>query len=112
MVEEAPPMSETHPKRSAISNYADETGATLLMLEGPEFDEYIVGVCIRFNDIFVVYDRLGIVNMLMADARASDPLLDADDAEMAAYEHFDYNILGGWHGDATPGFLVDIEGLR
>ena len=70
----------------------DENGGLLVM---DDFDDCIVGVCHRFNDSFVVYDRRKVLAKLMAQGMSEDE----------AIEFHDFNQQGAWHGERTPGFI-------
>lgn len=88
-----------------INQYADESELGLLMLEPREqFDAAIVGVCHRFHDTFVLYDRAKIIEILAADMVELASDLE-EDPETMAWEHFDFNVIGGWVGEFTPGFI-------
>jgi len=89
-----------------IDQYADNNEIPLLLLEPrDQFDAAIVGVCHRFNDTFVLYDRAKIIEILAADMAGSDFCEDEDDPETMAWEHFDFNVIGGWVGSETPAFV-------
>ena len=67
------------------------------MLYADGFDDAILGGGQRFNDIFVVYDR----NKLL------DILVERDGMTMdEAIEQYEFNIVGAWVGDSTPAFIV------
>lgn len=75
----------------------------LLFLEPrATFDPCILGVARRFNAWFVVYDEAKVLAALAAEIEAGPD----DDPEDLAREHFDFNVVGGWLGDATPAFLA------
>jgi hypothetical protein len=83
--------------------YADHE-PPLLFMDG--YDDCIAGVVHRFNDTFVVYDLVKVLDKLKADGMT----------EEEALEFWSYNQLGGWHGDSTPGFLAahpeDADGVQ
>ncbi len=83
--------------------YADHE-PPLLFMDG--FDDCIAGVAHRFNDTFVVYDLVKVLDKLKADGMT----------EEEAIEYWSFNQLGGWHGDATPAFLAahteDEDGVQ
>lgn len=63
----------------------------------PGYDDCIAGVGIRFGqDPIVMYDYDKVINRLMVDGMSYDD----------AVEWFEYNMIGAWVGDATPGFLI------
>lgn len=91
-------MSEENKVRAWLDRVSDERYNTdesngLLVMD--DFDDCIVGVCHRFNDSFVVYDRKKVIAKLMADGMS----------EEEAEEFHSYNQLGGWNGEHTPGFI-------
>ena len=75
------------------------------MLLADGFEGAFIGVMARFgSEPIAVYDLGKCLEILQADG--------ADWTE--AIEHFDYNVIGGWVGDQTPGFLVTctVQELR
>jgi hypothetical protein len=77
----------------------------LLLMEPREtFDPCIIGVVRRFNDRFVLYSHSCVIEALVEPDDDSD-----QDPREAALEHFEFNIVGGWVGETTPGFLEDDE---
>lgn len=96
-------------KREWIQQIAEDGDLELLLMEPPEFDEAIVGVCDRFTSTFVVYDRAKVIEVI-AREYLEDPdtfgISGADEAEELAEDHFAYNVIGGWVGDATPAFIT------
>lgn len=87
--------------RDWVNKYADENDLELLVMD--EFDEAIIGICHRFTETFVLYDRAKVIEILAADMAADCE--EGDDAETMAWEHFDFNIIGGWVGEHTPAFV-------
>jgi len=69
----------------------------------PEFDDCIVGIAEGFNvATSVVYDLPAIINQLV------------DSSDMSyedAWEHYTYNIRGGYIGEDTPIFITKTEDL-
>jgi hypothetical protein len=59
------------------------------------YDDCIVGVARRFTDTFVIYDYKKVIEKLMSDGMSEDD----------AIEFWEFNQVGGWMGDKTPGFL-------
>lgn len=92
-----------------INQYADENGIPLLLLEPREqFDAAIVGVCHRFHDSFVLYDRAKVIAILaqdMVELFPDEAGEESFDPETLAWEHFDFNVIGGWVGEHTPAFI-------
>lgn len=79
---------------------------TPLIMDG--YDDCIIGICTRFGqEPIVAYDRAKVIAKLMAEG------LTEEDAE----EWFQFNQIGGWHGEQTPCFIElgpidDAEGDR
>jgi|TARA_Y100001970_G_scaffold23735_2_gene27952 nicotinamide riboside kinase len=70
----------------------DESKA--LTMDG--YDDCIAGVLERFGmEPIVVYDKQRVLEKLIRDGAT----------EEEAYEFFEYNQLGAWMGDGTPGFI-------
>ena len=70
----------------------DDTKA--LTMDG--YDDCIAGVLERFGmEPIIVYDKQRVLEKLMQDGAS----------EEEAYEFFEYNQLGAWMGDGTPGFI-------
>jgi len=64
----------------------------MLLLTG--FDKAFMGVVRQFNNEIALYDYEGVITQLMED-------MSREDAE----EFFEFNIVGGWVGNKTPGFF-------
>jgi hypothetical protein len=76
----------------------------LLYLEPRDlYDPCIVGVGRRFHDTFLIYDIDKIIEALTKDGVEGGA--DYDEAREDAREHFEFNVIGGWVGNATPGFV-------
>jgi hypothetical protein len=61
------------------------------------YDDCIIGVGIRFGqEPIVMYSYEKVIEKLIADG------LDYEEAE----EWFDFNMIGAWVGERTPGFLI------
>jgi hypothetical protein len=70
-----------------------------LVMDGG-YDDCVVGVLERFGmEAIVLYDKAKVIDKLIEDG--------CDDYE-GAVEFYEFNQLGGWHGDKTPGFLVRL----
>jgi len=64
------------------------------------YDDCAIGILERFGmEPIVLYDKNKVIDKLIADG--------CDDYE-GALEFYEFNQLGGWHGDKTPGFLVRL----
>lgn len=92
-------MSEENKVRAWLDRVSDERYNTdesngLLVMD--DFDDCIVGICHRFHDSFVVYDEKKVIAKLME----RDGMTEEE-----AREFHDFNQLGGWHGEHTPGFM-------
>jgi biotin synthase-related radical SAM superfamily protein len=48
----------------------------------------------------VIYDKAKVIEKLIENG--------CDDYE-GANEFYEFNQLGGWHGDKTPGFLIQVS---
>jgi hypothetical protein len=83
----------------------------LLVLEPRDFyDRFIVGIGRRFHDTFVVYDLPALLEAMATDF--ADDVDDDDDPMTTAIEHFEFNVIGGWVGDTTPGFISHTDTRR
>ena len=76
----------------SAANAMNENGDYDILLMEPQeqFNPCLVGIVERFNSVFVVYSKKCIL-------------------EIAALEHYSFNIVGGWVGDGTPAFMLDEE---
>jgi len=69
-----------------------------LVMDG--YDDCVMGVLERFGmEPIVLYDKAKVIDKLIENG--------CDDYE-GANEFYEYNQLGGWHGDKTPGFLIRL----
>jgi hypothetical protein len=84
-------------------------GTEILLLEPRDvYDAMIVGVVERFHDTFVVYDKAAVFAHLEQDFVQGGWVLGEDvlgAAEEAAADWYSFNMIGGWHGPGTWGFL-------
>jgi hypothetical protein len=72
----------------------------VLVMDG--FDECAIGVLERFGmDPVLIYDKALVIEKLIDLAPGS--------THEEAVEYYQFNQLGGWQGDLTPGFLVRLE---
>tara|TARA_R110000744_G_scaffold151785_1_gene265413 strand:+ start:58 stop:369 length:312 start_codon:yes stop_codon:yes gene_type:complete len=79
-----------------IVDMAEET-----MLKADGFDEAVLGPARRCGQTDIIaYDVTKIIDILMTR--------DGMDEE-EALEYFEFNILGGWHGEGTPCFIFTDE---
>lgn len=61
----------------------------------------IIGVFQQFNKYFVAYDTVKIIGILVKSGMTHEE----------AQEHFEYNMVGGYIGEATPACtVIDSEG--
>lgn len=81
-------------QREWVDEMANETGATLLLMEG--FDDCIVGTVSHANRTFVVYDRHRIIKKLMDEQAMT---------EEEAWEFHEFNQACAFVSENTPGFL-------
>lgn len=83
-------------------------------------DDAIIGVAERINlNLVVAYDKSKAIDIIVQTMDISEDDLTADDIRNgvtvedkryeAGLEHFDYNVLGGWHGENTPVFITTIQ---
>ena len=64
------------------------------------YDDCVIGVLERYGmEKIVLYDKEKIIQKLIDDGC---------DSYEGALEYYEYNQLGGWHGDKTPGFLIRL----
>tara|TARA_R110000787_G_scaffold204632_1_gene315121 strand:+ start:123 stop:458 length:336 start_codon:yes stop_codon:yes gene_type:complete len=69
-----------------------------LIMDG--YDDCAIGVLERFGmESIVIYDKEKVIQQLIDEG--------CDDYE-GANEFYEFNQLGGWHGDLTPGFLIKL----
>ena len=69
-----------------------------LVMDG--YDDCVVGILERYGmEPVVLYDKEKVIQKLMDDGC---------DSYEGAVEYYEYNQLGGWHGERTPGFLVRL----
>lgn len=74
-----------------------EIDPDILCMDG--YDDCIVGFLQRFGmDPVAVYDREKVLEKLMADGCSYEEAL----------EYYEFNQVGAWAGDRTPGFLVRV----
>jgi hypothetical protein len=65
------------------------------------YDDCAVGVLERYGmEPIVIYDKEKVIEKLVADGC---------DSYEGALEFYEFNQLGGWHGDRTPGFLIKLQ---
>ena len=69
-----------------------------LIMDG--YDDCVIGILERFGmKPVVLYDKNKVIEKLIEEG--------CDDYE-SALEYYDFNQLGGWHGELTPGFVVRL----
>jgi hypothetical protein len=69
-----------------------------LIMDG--FNDCVVGTLERFGmESIVLYDKQKVIQKLIDEGC---------DSYEGAVEYYEFNQLGGWHGDKTPGFLVRL----
>ena len=68
------------------------------------FDEAIIGMCERFGNPVVAYDRARCIEIL---AQKFDQEEDPDvDVYEEAEDYFSYNVSGSYVGENTPVFIT------
>jgi|TARA_R110002020_G_scaffold39327_3_gene117119 hypothetical protein len=64
------------------------------------YDDCVIGVLERYGmEPIVLYDKEKVINKLVENG--------CDD-EQGANEYYEFNQLGAWYGDKTPGFLIRL----
>jgi len=72
-----------------------------LIMDG--YDDCVIGVLERYGmESIVLYDKEKVINKLVENGC---------DGYEGANEFYEFNQLGGWHGDKTPGFLVRLPAV-
>ena len=67
------------------------------------YDDCAVGILERYGmEPIVLYDKEKVINKLVENGC---------DGYEGANEFYEFNQLGGWHGDKTPGFLIRLPGM-
>ena len=65
-----------------------------------DYDDCVIGVLERYGmENIVLYDKEKVIQKLIDDGC---------DSYEGAVEFYEFNQLGSWHGDKTPGFLVKL----
>lgn len=83
-------MNQSQIRERIAEDYPDA-----LFMDG--YDDCILGTVRRFGmEPVVIYDEAKIIQKLMSEGLT----------EEEAYEFFEFNQIGGWHGDKTPCFLT------
>jgi hypothetical protein len=81
----------------------DDLEGLLVLEPRADFDAAMVGVVVRFNQRFALYSKRKVIAILLLRDRMD---------EASAYEHFEFNMNGGWYGEGTWGFLEDDNLLQ
>ncbi len=69
-----------------------------LLMDG--FDDCVAGILERYGmEPIILYDKDLVIQKLMDEGC---------DSYEDAVEYYEFNQLGGWHGNQTPGFLVKL----
>ena len=65
------------------------------------FDSCVIGILERFGqkETVVLYDKEKVLEQLIAEGCESYE---------GALEYYEFNQLGGWHGEKTPAYLVRL----
>ena len=70
-----------------------------LVMDG--YDDCMMGVWELFGmEPIVMYDKEKVIEKIMEESTGG--------SYEDALEYYEFNQLGGWHGDKTPGFLVRL----
>ena len=97
------------PSITDVLAYA-EANALLLMEPREVYDACIVGIVQRFTDEFVVYSRAKVLAAMVEMGGDANPEAGDDPdypPDLAARDYFEFNVVGSWVGEATPGYLED-----
>ena len=69
-----------------------------LVMDG--YNDCVIGILERYGmENIILYDKEKVIQKLIDDGC---------DSYEGAVEYYEFNQLGGWHGDKTPGFLVRL----
>ena len=91
-------------KVDQINEFAEELDEDLLFLgiEPRDFEEAIIGIVHRFGaNPIVSYDYDKVIKIFENQFKESG----SEDPYQDAIEWFDFNVIGAWHGDATPCYV-------
>jgi len=68
------------------------------------YDDCAIGILERYGmESVVIYDKEKVIQQLMDEGC---------DSYEGALEYYEFNQLGGWHGDLTPGFLIRLPATK
>jgi hypothetical protein len=90
---------------AAKIDMSEQYDGLLLMEPRSEYDRCIIGVVERFNDRFVLYSKQCILQQLQLGIEDEE----YGDRYEQAIEWFEFNMRGAYVGEATPGFLEDVD---
>jgi hypothetical protein len=82
-----------------VREWIKEHDDNLIVLEGPEFDKAIIGICDTFKGMAVAYDRETVIKVLMESG------MNEEEAE----EYFLFNTLGSYVGEHTPVYISSFK---
>ena len=84
-----------------LAEQLSELGAeNALIMDG--YNDCVIGVLERFGmEPIVLYDKEKVIQKLIDDGC---------DSYEGALEYYEFNQLGAWIGDKTPGFLIRLSG--
>tara|TARA_R110000737_G_C14283852_1_gene432808 strand:+ start:117 stop:425 length:309 start_codon:yes stop_codon:yes gene_type:complete len=69
-----------------------------LLMDG--YDDCAIGILERYGmEPIVLYDKEKVIQQLVDEGIPTHE---------EALEFYEFNQLGGWHGDQTPGFLIRL----
>ena len=82
-----------------IEQYAEDNDVQPLVMDG--YNDCIIGICHRFGQASIIaYDKKLVIRKLMIRDEMS---------EEEAEEFFNFNQIGGWHGEYTPCFIEVVD---
>lgn len=87
--------------REEVNEYADATEVPLILLEGDEFDEAIIGIVTGMGaSTAVAYDADKCVEVIARNMEG-----DKEARYESAREYFEFNTAGAFMGEGTPMFV-------
>lgn len=88
---------------------AVEDDEILLLEPRSQFDPCLVGLVERFHSRFALYSRKAVISAIAEEEVLENDDESEEDVATNALEHYEFNIIGGWVGGGTPGFLIDDD---
>ena len=91
-------MSDVTARVSLADRLLDFGVEDALVMDG--YDDCVIGILERFGmEPIVLYDKEKVIQKLIDEGC---------DSYEGAVEYYEFNQLGAWVGDKTPGFLVRL----